>query len=59
MCGSNKDQGAASKVVSLESPMAIESGDSEWGGIDSEWESGDFDKGLEGAEDTNVVQAVA
>ena len=39
--------------------MAIESGDSKWGGIDSEWERGDFDKGLEGAEDTIVMQAVA
>ena len=57
--GSNKHQGAASKVVILESPIAIDSGKSEWGGIDSEWESGDFDEGSEGVEDTIVVQPVA
>ena len=58
VCGSNKHQGATSKVVILESPIAIDSGESEWGGIDLEWESGDFDKWL-GVEDTIVVQPVA
>ena len=57
--GSNKRQGAARKVVMLESPIAIDSGESEWGGIDSEWESGDSDGGLEGAEDTIAVQPAA
>ena len=54
--GSNKRQQAARKVVIAESPIAIDSGDSEWGGIDSEWESGDLDDGLGGLEDTIVVQ---
>ena len=54
--GSNKRRQAARKVVIAESPIVIDSGDSEWGRIDSEWESGDLDDGLGGLEDTIVVQ---
>ena len=54
--GSNKRRQAARKVVIAESTIAIDSVDSEWGGIDSEWESRDLDDGLGGLEDTIMVQ---
>ena len=54
--GSNKWWQEARKVMIAESPISIDSGDSEWGGIDSEWESRDLDNGLGGLEDTIVVQ---
>ena len=42
-----------------ESPIAVHSGESQRGAIDSEWESSDFDKVLEGVEDTIVMQPMA
>ena len=58
VCESNKHQGAASKVVIQESPIAIDSGESEWAGIGWDRESGDFDEWSEGVEATIVMQPI-
>jgi hypothetical protein len=52
----NKQQPAAKKVVIDDSPISICSGDSEWDGIDMEWEEGDMDAGFDGVDNTIIVQ---
>ena len=56
---SNKKPRGARKVVIIDSPISICSGDSEWDRIDSEWEDGNAEVGEEGVEDTIVVQPAA
>ena len=46
-------------MVVLDSPTTIYSEDSDWGGIDTEWEEGDLDAADEGVEDTIIVQPAA
>ena len=43
----------------LNSPISICSSDSEWDGIDSEWEDGTAEVGEKGVNDTIVVQPAA
>jgi hypothetical protein len=52
----NKRQPTAKKVVIDDSPISIRSGDSEWDGIDTEWEEGDVDARFDGVDDTIIVQ---
>ena len=55
----NKKPRRARKVVILDSPISVCSGGSEWDGIDSEWEDGCGDTGLDEVEETIVVQPAA